>query len=213
MINSRSNKKSLLQLFKPWDFYQFETFPVGEKIFAASEKSVNPWIWDDLEKSPQHAFRRAQQWNNLGLCDALTWFFHDSISISTLLPAQSNGGGKEGGKGHTLCLIQSINPPKSVSNPRDTGNILYSHISTQTHFPEDPPQLAGSVTPVSAGLLAPDRIITLPVVSETKHLFLPPPQSRVFKEVQFQVFQHGSCPQFDLQCSIVQNWSEGDWDG
>lgn len=57
--------------------------------------------------------------------------FHDPISISTLLPAQSNGGGK-GGKGHFLGLVQTTNPPKLVSNLRDTGNIHgLSHISTQ----------------------------------------------------------------------------------
>lgn len=108
-------------------------FQFVKRFLQPLKKSVNPWIWDDWEKSPRHAFRRAQQWNNLGLCDAPTWFFHDSTSISTLLPAQSNGGGKGGGKGHTLCLIQSINPPKLVSNPRDTGNIPYSYISTRSN--------------------------------------------------------------------------------
>lgn len=103
--------------------------------------------------------------------DSSMIFFHDSISISTLLPAQSNGGGKGGGKGHFLCLVQSTNPPKLIRNPRDTGSILSAtSVHSKTHFPQVPPQLAGSVAPVSGGLLAHDRIISLPVVSETKHL-------------------------------------------
>lgn len=100
-----------------------------------------------------------------------------------------------GGKRHFLYLVQTTNPPKLVSNPRDTGTSSQPHqYSVKLIFQ----RLLHSLQAVLPQFLEDFwflTIISLPVVSETKHLFLRL-LNHVFKEVQFQAFQYGPCPQF-----------------
>lgn len=101
-----------------------------------------------------------------------------------------------GGKRHFLYLVQTTNPPKLVSNPRDTGTSSQPHqYSVKLIFQ----RLLHSLQAVLPQFLEDFWFLTELSACQwslRQNTSFSSLLNHVFKEVQFQAFQYGPCPQF-----------------